>query len=35
MQTKTTYKGTIDDIYGIYCGFKPKGLKNEEEVIVY
>lgn len=35
MQIKTTYKGYIDGVYGIYCGFKPKGLKNYEEVPVY
>ena len=35
MEIKTTYKGYIDGVYGIYCGFKPKGLKNYEEVPVY
>ena len=35
MQIKTTYKGTKDGVYGIYCGFRPKGLKNVEEVTVY
>lgn len=35
MQTKITYKGTKDGVYGIYCGFKPDGLEVEEEVTVY
>ena len=35
MFTSTTYKGTKNGIYGIYCGFKPKGLKVEEEITVY
>ena len=35
MQTKITYKGYIDDVYGIYCGFKPDNLEIEEEVTVY
>lgn len=35
MQIKTTYKGYIDGVYGIYCGFKPDGLEVEEEVPVY
>lgn len=35
MQIKTTYKGIKNGVYGIYCGFKPKGLKVQEEVPVY
>ena len=35
MQTKITYKGYIDGVYGIYCGFKPDNLEIEEEVTVY
>lgn len=36
MYTTTTYKGTDKNgIYGIYCGFKPKGLTVQEEVTVY
>ena len=36
MFTTTTYKGTDKNgIYGIYCGFKPKGLTVQEEVTVY
>ena len=35
MKTTTTYKGTIDGVYGIYCGFRPKGLKLDEKVTVY
>lgn len=35
MEIKTTYKGYINGVYGIYCGFKPDGLEVEEEVPVY
>lgn len=35
MQIKITYKGYINGIYGIYCGFKPDGLEVTEEVPVY
>ena len=35
MQTKITYKGYIDGVYGIYCGFCPENLEIEEEVTVY
>jgi hypothetical protein len=35
MYIKTTYKGTLNGVYGIYCGFKPDGLDVEEEVPVY
>ena len=35
MQIKTTYKGYINGIYGIYCRFKPNGLNVEQEIPVY
>ena len=35
MQTKITYKGIKDGVYGIYCGFKPENIEIEEEVTVY
>lgn len=35
MQTKTTYKGYINGIFGVYCGFKPDELEVTEEVLVY
>lgn len=35
MQVKTTYKGYINGVYGIYCGFKPEGLIVEEEIPIY
>ena len=35
MQIKITYKGYINGVYGIYCGFKPEGLEVTEEVPVY
>lgn len=35
MEIRTTYKGYINGVYGIYCGFKPEGLEVEEEISVY
>lgn len=35
MQTITTYKGTLNGIYGVYCGYKPEGLIVEEETTFY
>lgn len=35
MYTKITYKGYVNSVYGIYCGFKPEGLEVEQEVTVY
>lgn len=35
MEIKTTYKGYINGVYGIYCGFKPDGLDVKEEITVY
>lgn len=35
MQIITTYKGTLDGVYGVYCGYKPDGLIVEEETIFY
>lgn len=35
MKTKITYKGYIDGVYGIYCGFCPDNLEIDEEVTVY
>ena len=35
MGLKITYKGYMDGVYGIYCGFKPDGLEVEEETPVY
>lgn len=35
MQIKITYKGYLNGVYGIYCGFKPDGLEVTEEVPVY
>ena len=34
MQIKITYKGYLNGVYGIYCGFKPEGLEVTEEVPV-
>ena len=35
MQIKTTYKGYMNNVFGIYCGFCPSGLDITEEVPVY
>lgn len=35
MQTTITYKGILNGVYGIFCGFKPEGLEVIEEVTVY
>ena len=35
MQTKITYRGTLNGIQGVWCGFKPKGVKVEEKITVY
>ena len=36
MYTKTTYLGTLKGVRGLWCGFKPKGIKvSEERVILY
>ena len=34
MKTKTTYKGTLNGVSGLWCGFKPEGLEVEEEISV-
>lgn len=35
MKKLVTYKGTCKGIKGLWCGVKPKGLKNVEEIIVF
>lgn len=36
MYTKITYVGTLKGVRGLWCGFKPRGLKvSEERVILY
>jgi len=35
MQTRITYKGTLNGVYGIWCGFKPENAEITEEVTVY
>lgn len=35
MITKNTYKGILNGVYGIYCGFEPEGLEVQEVVPVY
>ena len=35
MQTMITYKGTLNGVNGLWCGFKPEGVIVEEEITVY
>lgn len=35
MEIKTTYKGYLNNVFGIYCGFCPQGLDITEQVPVY
>ena len=35
MQAKITYKGILNGIHGLWCGFKPENLEVEEEITVY
>lgn len=35
MNTTVTYKGYKNGVYSIYCGFKPKKFKVDEEITVY
>lgn len=35
MQTSITYKGTLNGVSGLWCGFKPEGIEVEEEITVY
>lgn len=35
MQTKITYRGTLNGVQGLWCGFKPEGLEVEQEIPVY
>lgn len=35
METRITYKGYINGVYGVYCGFRPKGMRTPEQIPVY
>ena len=35
MQIKTTYKGYLNKVFGVYCGFCPQGLGITEQIPVY
>ena len=35
MFTTTTYKGELNGVKGLWCGFCPEGVEVEEEIIVY
>ncbi len=32
MEIRITYKGTLNGIKGIWCGFKPEGVVVEKEI---
>ena len=34
MEVRITYKGTQNGVKGIWCGFKPEGIKVEEELSI-
>lgn len=35
MQKRITYRGELNGVKGLWCGFKPKGLTVEKEIEVY
>lgn len=35
MKKITSYKGSLNGVKGVWCGFKPEGVEIEEEVTVY
>lgn len=35
MEIRITYKGTLNGVKGLWCGFKPKGIEIGEEIPVY
>mgnify|MGYP006935980172 CR=1 FL=1 len=36
MEIRTTYIGTLNGVYGFWCGFKPEGLEvTEERKVLY
>ena len=35
MQTRHTYKGTVDGVFGIFVDKKPENIELQEEVIWY
>ena len=35
MQTTITYKGKLNGVSGLWCGFCPEGVEVEEEITVY
>lgn len=34
MEIRITYKGTLKGTKGIWCGFKPKDIKVDKEILV-
>jgi len=35
MKTTITYKGILNGVHGLWCGFKPEGLEVLEQITVY
>ena len=35
MKKITSYKGSLNGVKGVWCGFKPEGVEIEKEVTVY
>lgn len=35
MEIRITYKGTLNGVHGLWCGFKPEGIEVAEEIPVY
>lgn len=35
MQTRHTYKGTVDGVFGIFVDHKPENIELQEEVVWY
>ena len=32
MEVRVTYKGTLNGVHGLWCGFKPEGVEVEKEI---
>lgn len=35
MEMRITYKGTLNGVKGVWCGFKPEGLEVNEQIEVW
>lgn len=34
MEVRITYKGTLNGVHGLWCGFKPEGIEVEKEISI-